>query len=804
MIRGISVIFMFLLMVIMVSLVDAQAQPTLDSPANSASKSIESSENNVIKILGLDSTNFPKIKVSIFIDKFCAIAGNLKKENFKVKEDGNEAAIDNFSFTGKASAQKLDLAVVFDDTGSMVDEISAMKSKVKDLTDTLKASGLDANYALVSFKDSISVKTKWTNDPVAFKKYVDALVADGGGDEPEDSIDAIEAVLAMGFRPDAQKVMLVITDAHSHYKNDSSVYSSYTKDEIEKDLLKSGAIFIPITPTFDKPSAYVDVREVANDLQSMWIDINSADFSTILEQFKGIITGTYVIEYTSPNQNSVKNRNVTVAVNAPGCVVGNASVSYTSPGSAPAANAPPVINNLTPDKSSPQDAGTAINWTASATDTDGDEILYRFFLNDNPMTDWTAENIWAWASNDTDVGSNRVEVQVRDGRHAGPNGLDDRKSVSYTINESVPIITTPITEAHAISWQKTFGGSVADQANSVRQTSDGGYIIAGNSVRGGGQGQDAWLIKTDSSGNKQWNRTLRGSDYDWAYSVQQTSDGGDIIAGHGKYAWLIKTDSSGNKLWDRTLGDLGNDLRSVQQTSDGGYIIAGSSSTRNYDAWLIKTDSSGNKLWDKTFSRMNSTDGSEEEEWAYSVQQTSDGGYIIACFTTDSAASPGQAWLIKTDSSGNKEWDKIIGGYGSSALSVQQTSNDGYIIGGRVVLQSTSTGQAWLIKTDSSGNKLWDKTFSESDSFGDSNCTADSVQQTSDGGYIIAGSNPLYSGAWLIKTDSSGNKLWDKKFGRRDLSRANEVHQTRDNGYIIAGINLDRHAVLVKTDANGN
>jgi hypothetical protein len=294
---------------------------------------IASPEDNVVKILGLDASAFPKIQVNIFIDKFCAIAGNLKKDNFKINEEGKDAGIDNFCFTGNASGQKLDLAVVFDDSGSMDQEISTMKSKIDDLTDKIKASGLDANYALISFRDSVSVRTKWTEDPAIFKKNVDSLSANGGGDEPEVSLDAIETVLSMGFRPDAQKVILIITDAHAHYQNDTSRFSNYTQEEIKKDLKESGVIFILLSPArFEKSSTGVDLRDIAKDLYGVWIDINSADFSTILEHFEGIITGTYVIEYTSPNQAASGNRTVTVIVNAPGCIVGSASNYYNKPG----------------------------------------------------------------------------------------------------------------------------------------------------------------------------------------------------------------------------------------------------------------------------------------------------------------------------------------------------------------------------------------------------------------------------------------------------------------------------------------
>jgi len=161
--------------------VDAQIQsiPSTSALIEKIGAGREDSENGSVNILGIDPTTFPKIKINIFIDKFCAIAGNLKKENFKVKENDKDTAIDKFYFTGNASGQKLDLAIIFDDTGSMGEEISAMKSKVKGLTDTFKASGIDANYSLVSFEDNVSNRTNWTDDPEAFKKQINSLKAQG-------------------------------------------------------------------------------------------------------------------------------------------------------------------------------------------------------------------------------------------------------------------------------------------------------------------------------------------------------------------------------------------------------------------------------------------------------------------------------------------------------------------------------------------------------------------------------------------------------------------------------------------------
>lgn len=749
---------------------DAQVQSMSNTVARTnASTAINAtSQNKIVQILGIDSTAFPKLKINVFIDKLCAMAGNLKNENFKVKENGRDAAIDNFYFTGNASGHRLDLAVVFDDTGSMQPEIDAMKSKVKGLTDTIKASGLDANYSLVSFKDSISVKTKWTNDPTVFKKNVDALAADGGGDEPEDSMDAIEAALSMGFRPDAQKIVLVITDAHAHYKNDSSSFSNCTREEIEKDLRKSGVIFIPVSPTFDKPSKYLDLRIVANDIQSIWIDMKSANFSTILEQFKGIITGNYVIEYTSPDQTTFGNRNVTVTVEVPGCVADSASSSY----SVTTANAPPIVNDLVAAQSNV----TAITWTANATDPENDPILYRFFFNNKTATDWINVNKWILNTSDADVGNNTIEVQIRDGKHEGIDSYDDSKTVQFNLSSMKLLVQKGIMRLGPVL------------ANSVLQANDGGYIIVGEIGNDPGKGGGAWMGKTDANGNELWYRTFGG---DAAYEVQKTSDGGYIIAGDaGSSGWLIKTDANGNKLWDKTFrrsSSIGlpgsNGGWSGQQTEDGGYILAGYTSfgtlsALNFDAWLIKTDANGNELWNKTF-------GGSMLDFAQSVQQTTDGGYILSGKTSSRYEGGKGTWLIKTYPSGNEEWDRRLPG--RMGRSVRQTSDGGYIISGGYL-------PPCLIKTDSLGNEEWDK-FSNLSG-------ADGLQQTSDGGYIITGSYPNSKTTFLIKTDSLGNEKWSKPIANYTLAYGYadaSIQQTNDGGYIIA-----MGDSLIKTDANGN
>jgi hypothetical protein len=337
-------------------------------------------------------------------------------------------------------------------------------------------------------------------------------------------------------------------------------------------------------------------------------------------------------------------------------------------------------------------------------------------------------------------------------------------------------------------WTQTFGGNAYDDGRSVQQTADGGYIVAGSNGSYGAGYSDVFLIKTDASGTEQWSHTFGGSGGDHGYSVQQTSDGGYIIAGVTESfgaglcdVWLIKTDAGGDTLWSQTFGGSDHDYgHSVQQTSDGGYIIAGY--TQSYgaggrDVYLIKTDASGIEQWGQTFGGVWYDEG-------HSVQQTSDGGYIIAGYTRSYGAGGPDVWLIKTDAGGDTLWSQTFGGgVQDGSHSVQQTSDGGYIIAGHF---QSGDKDVWLIKTDASGNELWSQTFGGS--VGD---YGRSVQQTSDGGFIIAGYTASYgAGAndvYLIKTDASGIEQWSQTFGGSNHEYGYCVRQNSDDGYIITG-----------------
>ena len=340
-----------------------------------------------------------------------------------------------------------------------------------------------------------------------------------------------------------------------------------------------------------------------------------------------------------------------------------------------------------------------------------------------------------------------------------------------------------------VQWQKTFGGNYSEWGHSVQQTSDGGFIIAGE-TNSFGKGRDVYLIKTDSTGNMQWQKNLGGDSVDWGYSVQQTSDGGYIIVG-GTYSfgagendvYLIKTDSEGNLQWQKAFGGSHFDYgESVKQTKDGGFIIAGSTASfgeGSYDVYLIKTDSAGNLQWQKTF-------GGIWYDWGYSVQQTRGGGFIIAGTTASFGGGSYDVYLVKTNPAGDMRWQKTFGGSNlDEARSVQQAKG-GFIIAGFTKSFGEGSWDAYLIKTNPAGNMRWQKTFGGVGE--DYGC---SVKRTTDGGFVITGLTTSFGevngDVYLVKTDSAGNLRWQKTFGGSNEDYGNSVQQTRDGGFIIAG-----------------
>jgi len=334
-------------------------------------------------------------------------------------------------------------------------------------------------------------------------------------------------------------------------------------------------------------------------------------------------------------------------------------------------------------------------------------------------------------------------------------------------------------------WSKTYGSGVG---HSLVETSDGGFAIVG----------DNRLVKTDADGNMEWNRTYEAFS---AHSLVEASDGGyAIVGGNG----LVKTDAYGNLEWSQTYGGSGYDyFNSLIETSDGKYAMGGSFN-QNYedpfddrDFWLVKTDSYGNMEWNQTY-------GGSGYDYANSLVEASDGGYLLAG-STGFWFFVSKVWVIKTDEQGNMEWNQTYGGKEYAvANSVVKTSDGGYALAGRLL------GDFLLIKIGGSGNMEWNQTYSK---LGGEE--AYSLVETSDGGYALAGHtrkgqlNTGVTEGWLVKTDASGNELWSQTYGGTGHRYIQSLVETSDGAFAMAGYISHPYPDpaelwLIKTDKYGN
>jgi len=426
----------------------------------------------------------------------------------------------------------------------------------------------------------------------------------------------------------------------------------------------------------------------------------------------------------------------------------------------------------------------------------------------------------------------------------------------------IPLCFSATTHAQSLNvlWQKSFGGSGNDGAWAIQQTTDDGYIVAASSTSndgdvsgnhgGDGPGEDYWIIKLDFFGNMMWQKSLGGTDSfdpfgqinrEPAYSVQQTTDGGYIVTGYsastdgdvtgnhgGKDFWVVKLTPNGDIKWQKSLGGSSNEAASsIQQTTDGGYIISGVSKSSKsdvtgnhggYDYWIVKLapDTGTNALpaieWQKSL-------GGSGEDMAYSVQQTTDGGYIVAgsSNSTDGDVTGNHGsndyWIVKLNSYGNIMWQKSLGGSGTdNAYSIQQTTDGGYIIAGETrsnngdVSGNHGLYDYWVVKlAPDTVNPTtppaieWQKALGGSDED-----IAQSIQQTQDGEYIVAGASKSDNGDvtvnhggedfWVVKLASNGDIKWQKSLGGRGDEWAHSVRQTKDGKCIIAGVSTSYNA----------
>lgn len=394
----------------------------------------------------------------------------------------------------------------------------------------------------------------------------------------------------------------------------------------------------------------------------------------------------------------------------------------------------------------------------------------------------------------------------------------------------------------AIEWENSFGGSAQEKGNYALQTADGGYIIAGlsNSVDSdvidNHGNNDQWIMKLDGLGNVQWKKSYGGAGDDRAAFIQLTSDGGYIVAGtsdstdgdvtgnHGNFDfWIVKLTSEGAIDWQKSLGGSLEDRADwILQTTDGGYIVCGHAASADGDLdgnqgsndyWIVKLTSAGDIDWKKSY-------GGSGDDQAYCIQVTSDGGFIVAGYSssTDGDVSGNNGgedfWVLKLNSTGDKEWEDSYGGaQDEEAFTVLQTTDGDYVVAGvsysadgDVQDHHGSTGNQdyWVIKLDGSGNLLWEKSLGGTDKDG-----CQGAILTADGGIVVTGNARSHDGDvqenkgladyWTVKLQTTGEIEWQKNYGGAGIDLAGDIQPTDDGGFIVIGLSNS-----VDGDVSGN
>ncbi|HEX9240686.1 MAG TPA: hypothetical protein VF910_08565 [Candidatus Bathyarchaeia archaeon] len=375
--------------------------------------------------------------------------------------------------------------------------------------------------------------------------------------------------------------------------------------------------------------------------------------------------------------------------------------------------------------------------------------------------------------------------------------------------------------SHHNTWAKTYGGTGIDQAYSMHQTSDGGFIVAGSTNSSGAGRDDAWLIRLDPSGQIIWQKTYGTPGEDFAVGAQQTTDGGFLVSaftgpsGFAGNAWIIKTDAAGNVQWQNEYGGFGCCLLPTQQTSDNGFILAGFTNSGTGEVQVMRLANTGAVMWAKTYGNPTAFNA------AFSIQTTPDGGFVVAGITNGYAVDSlivGDVWVFRIDSTGNIIWQHAYGGPGADyASSIARTPDDGFIVAGWTNSFGAGGQDAWLLRLNNTGGVIWQKTYG-----GAQEDVALSVEPTSDRGFIVAGfTNSSGAGgqdAWVFKLTPTGNIVWQKTYGGPGADQAVSAQQTTDGGFVVAAttpsfgngnldvwvLKLNRDGSLSKTcDSNG-
>lgn len=366
-----------------------------------------------------------------------------------------------------------------------------------------------------------------------------------------------------------------------------------------------------------------------------------------------------------------------------------------------------------------------------------------------------------------------------------------KRSLLVVLGVSLIFSGSLFAQAPDVLWSKSYGDSETDWGNDVRETPDGGFITVGRTASYGQGGSDIWLIRTNSDGDTLWTRTFGGEGEDEGQAVRMTGDGGFVITGwvtgttnghSNEDLVVIKTDSTGNLEWQQELGgrytERGYDVLEIED----GYTITGHrqpGALESENIWLVRISADGDSLWSKMY-------GGEEDDRGTALAPAENGGVVITGRSWSLGGESADIFMIKTDSSGEEVWTSVFGGTEKEwGTSIQQTTG-GYVVTGWTWSQGAGLSDMVLIRTDLSGHMLWQRTFG-----GPSTDRSHSVYSTDEGGFILAGTSSSYgelgNNLWVVRTDYYGKMVWSKVLGGAAAERGYAIRQTSNGSYLVAG-----------------
>jgi len=370
------------------------------------------------------------------------------------------------------------------------------------------------------------------------------------------------------------------------------------------------------------------------------------------------------------------------------------------------------------------------------------------------------------------------------------------------------ITTTEMIPPVSLVWEKTYDGGGYDRAESIVHSGDGQFIVGGRTSSFGAGGLDAYVLKIDGDGNRIWEKAYGGSGDDVANWIVQSGDGGFVMAGWTtsfgvghRDAYLLKIDGNGNLIWANAYGgQSGDGALGIVETGDGAFIAAGittSFGAGNASAYLLRVNGDGNLVWDKTY-------GGSGDDVANRIIRSGDGGFIVTGWTDSFGAGDPDAYVLKIDGDGNRIWEKAYGGSDDDeAIGVVQSGDGGFIVAGLTVPEFDDV---YLLKIDADGNKVWEKAYGGGDAD-----RAYHIVPSEDDGFIVVGVTCSfgagYMDVYLLKIDGDGNKIWETTYGGREDDEPWEIINTEDGEFIVIGWTMsfaarDADAYLLKIKDN--